>query len=92
MSECVSLLSISGQTQPQLNKITFVDFFLSERSNIQSSRNFSETQMKLQKGDKIPTFILLLCLFYFDIYRVLLNIRIFSVVSYSFLQNCVVNL
>lgn len=81
----------SGQTQPHLKTIPFSDFFLSERSNTQSARNVSETQMKLLKGDKIPTFILLLCLLCFDVYRVLPRTKAFPDTSYSFLWNSVVN-
>lgn len=47
--------------------------------------------MKQQKGDKIPTFILLLSVFSILIFTGFFKVPVFPVISYSFLQNSVVN-
>lgn len=47
--------------------------------------------MKLQKGDKIPTFVLLLSVFSILMFTGFLQVQVFPVISYSFLQNAVVN-
>lgn len=47
--------------------------------------------MKQQKGDKIPTFILLLSVFSILIFTGFFKVSVFPVISYSFLQNSVVN-